>query len=49
MQAGPREERKDQTGLGDREGQAEHYLEGNFYLHRYDGGREIWKRVGLNA
>jgi hypothetical protein len=27
----------------------EHHPEGNFYLHRYDGGREIWKRVGLNA
>ena len=29
-------------------GKAEHHPEGNFYLHRYDGGREIWKRVGLN-
>jgi len=30
-------------------GKAEHHPEGNFYLHRYDGGREIWKRVGPNA
>jgi integrase len=30
-------------------GKAEHHPEGNFYLHRYDGDREIWKRVGLNA
>jgi len=30
-------------------GKAEHHPEGNFYLHRYDGEREIWKRVGPNA
>jgi hypothetical protein len=30
-------------------GEAEHHPEGNFYLHRYDSGREIWKRVGPNA
>jgi integrase len=30
-------------------GKPEHHPEGNFYLHRYDGDREIWKRVGSNA
>jgi integrase len=30
-------------------GKAEHHPEGSFYLHRYDGGREIWKRVGPSA
>jgi hypothetical protein len=30
-------------------GKEEHHLEGNFYLHRYDGGKEIWKRIGPNA
>jgi integrase len=30
-------------------GKPEHHPEGNFYLHRYDGDREIWKRVGPNA
>jgi hypothetical protein len=30
-------------------GKEEHHPEGNFYLHRYEGGREIWKKVGSNA
>ncbi len=30
-------------------GKPEHHPEGNFYLHRYDGDREIRKRVGSNA
>ena len=27
----------------------EHHPEGNFYLHRYEGDKEIWKRIGPNA
>jgi len=27
----------------------EHHPEGNFYLHRYVGTREIWKRIGPGA
>src|ERR1700747_1127687 len=30
-------------------GKEEHHPEGNFYLHRYDGNKEIWKRIGPNA
>jgi hypothetical protein len=30
-------------------GKEEHHPEGNFYLHRYHGNKEIWKRIGPNA
>jgi len=30
-------------------GKAECHPEGNFYLHRYDSGREIWRKIGQNA
>lgn len=30
-------------------GKAEHHPEGNFYLHRYDNGREIWRKIGESA
>jgi hypothetical protein len=30
-------------------GEEEHHPEGNFYLHRYEGDKEIWKRIGPNA
>ena len=30
-------------------GKEERHPEGNFYLHRYDGDKEIWKRIGPNA
>jgi integrase len=30
-------------------GREEHHPEGNFYLHRYEGDKEIWKRIGPNA
>jgi hypothetical protein len=30
-------------------GKEEHRPEGNFYLHRYDGNKEIWKEIGPNA
>jgi hypothetical protein len=30
-------------------GREEHHPEGNFYLHRYEGDREIWKRTGPSA
>jgi integrase/recombinase XerD len=30
-------------------GKEEHHPEGNFYLHRYEGTREIWKRIGPSA
>lgn len=30
-------------------GKEEHHPEGNFYLHRYEGDREIWKKIGPNA
>ena len=30
-------------------GKEEHHPEGNFYLHRYGGDKEIWKRIGPNA
>jgi hypothetical protein len=30
-------------------GKAEHHPEGNFYVHRYDNGREIWRKIGENA
>ena len=30
-------------------GREEHHPEGNFYLHRYEGDREIWKKIGPNA
>jgi len=30
-------------------GREEHHPEGNFYLHRYEGDREIWKKIGPSA
>src|ERR1035438_10128851 len=30
-------------------GKAEHHPEGNFYVHRYDNGREIWRKIGESA
>jgi len=27
-------------------GKEEYHPEGNFYLHKYDGNREIWKKIG---
>jgi integrase len=30
-------------------GKEERHPEGNFYLHRYEGDREIWKKIGPNA
>jgi len=30
-------------------GREEHHPEGNFYLHRYEGNREIWKKIGPSA
>jgi len=30
-------------------GKEEHHPEGNFYLQRNDGNKEIWKRIGPNA
>ena len=27
-------------------GKEEHHSEGNFYLHRYEGDKEIWKKIG---
>lgn len=30
-------------------GKEEHHPEGNFYVHRYDNGREIWRKVGQSA
>jgi hypothetical protein len=27
-------------------GREEHHSEGNFYVHRYEGSKEIWKKVG---
>jgi len=30
-------------------GKEEHHPEGNFYLHRYEGDKEIWKKIGPNA
>jgi integrase/recombinase XerD len=31
------------------QGKEEHHPEGNFYLHRYEGNKEIWKKIGPNA
>jgi len=30
-------------------GNEEHHPEGNFYLHRYGGDKEIWMKIGPNA
>jgi len=30
-------------------GEEERHPEGNFYLHRCEGNKEIWKRIGPNA
>jgi hypothetical protein len=30
-------------------GKEQHHPEGNFYLHRYEGDKEIWKRIGPHA
>jgi hypothetical protein len=48
LQTCHRKKWKNQTGLVIVRGKEERHPEGNFYLHRYEGGKEIWKRIGPN-
>ena len=49
LQTVRRQERENRAQLVIVKGREEHHPEGNFYLHRYEGNREIWKKIGPSA